>query len=239
MSDIYLFPTFVLNSNEWYYLCTIRLILNKVEWFKCFAGQKENHFNLFDHVFCWVDPMRHKWMLLFWQRNKDNPQRVFSFQERSWVRNLSVWYIFSYCLIVNNAHISLYIVFNSNWVIKKAWKKEYLTQNVFLRYLGLDTIYKCFIYFILNILSLSCIISVMFFMRVVWKLSLDLKPRLSLDWVSIERNPWFEILLLSRQWKALFAQWLFCASCFGKYSHDGNEEWIQCPALCQQWFNEP
>ena len=25
-----------------------------------------------------------------------------------------------------------------------------------------------------------------------------------------------------------------CASCLGKYRHDGNEEWIQCPALCQQ-----
>ena len=25
-----------------------------------------------------------------------------------------------------------------------------------------------------------------------------------------------------------------CFSCFGKYSHDGNEAWMQCPALCQQ-----
>ena len=29
-----------------------------------------------------------------------------------------------------------------------------------------------------------------------------------------------------------------CASCFGKYSHNGNEEGIQCPALCQQWFDK-
>ena len=29
-----------------------------------------------------------------------------------------------------------------------------------------------------------------------------------------------------------------CASCFGKYSRDGNEEWIQCPASGQKSFNE-
>ena len=27
-----------------------------------------------------------------------------------------------------------------------------------------------------------------------------------------------------------------CPSCFGKYSHDRNEDWIKCPALCQQFF---
>ena len=25
----------------------------------------------------------------------------------------------------------------------------------------------------------------------------------------------------------------------GKYSHNKNEKWIQCSALCQQWLNEP
>ena len=29
-----------------------------------------------------------------------------------------------------------------------------------------------------------------------------------------------------------------CVSCFRKYSHEVSIEWIQCPALCQQWFNE-
>ena len=51
-------------------------------------------------------------MLLFWQRHQDNSYRVFR-QERSWVRHLSVRYIFPSCFIDNNAHISLYILFFS------------------------------------------------------------------------------------------------------------------------------
>ena len=45
-------------------------------------------------------------------------------------------------------------------------KKENVTENVFLRYLGLDTICKCFVYFIFNNLS-SSYISAMFFIRAV------------------------------------------------------------------------
>ena len=29
-----------------------------------------------------------------------------------------------------------------------------------------------------------------------------------------------------------------CDSCFGKYGHNGNEEWIQCLDLCRQWFSK-
>ena len=134
---LYPFPTPHLNLSWWSYLCILRLIFNIAWSFKSFVGRKENHFNLFYHVFCQGDFMRHEWyakkkllacqilrrkcngmtfsstrMLLFCQRHKDNPQRVFR-QERSWVKNLSVRYILSYCFIDNNALISLYIVFNS------------------------------------------------------------------------------------------------------------------------------
>ena len=63
-------------------------------------------------------------MLLFWQRHRDNAQRAFR-QEWSWVRNLSVRYIFSCCFIDNNArslvasliitfafHCKLYLIHN-------------------------------------------------------------------------------------------------------------------------------
>ena len=73
--------------------------------------------------------------------------------------------------IINNSHISLYIVFNSKWMIEKTWKKK-----SYLGYLGLDKIYKCLIYFIFNVLS-SSYISAMFFIRNVWELSVDLRPQ--------------------------------------------------------------
>ena len=87
------------------------------------------------------------WMLLFWQRNRDDPHRVFR-HERSWVRDLpndiysTVWNVSKYgvfsgpyldtfhavfycCVIDNIFHISLYIAFNSIWMINKAeWKKK-------------------------------------------------------------------------------------------------------------------
>ena len=63
-------------------------------------------------------------MLLFWQRHRDNAQRAFR-QEWSWVRNLSVRYIFSCCFIDNNTcslvasliitfafHCKLYLIHN-------------------------------------------------------------------------------------------------------------------------------
>ena len=53
-------------------------------------------------------------------------------------------------------------------------KKE--TENIFLRYLGLDAIYKRFVYFFLSNLS-SSYVSAMFFISAVWKLSVDLKPQ--------------------------------------------------------------
>ena len=53
-------------------------------------------------------------------------------------------------------------------MIKKAWKKKR-----YLRYLGFDAICKCFVYFIFNILSSSCI-SFVYFSLVLYK-----------NWVSI------------------------------------------------------
>lgn len=29
-----------------------------------------------------------------------------------------------------------------------------------------------------------------------------------------------------------------CASCFQQYHPNETKEWIQCPALCEQWFHE-
>ena len=60
-------------------------------------------------------------------------------------------------------------------MIKKARKREKVTENVSLRYLGLDAIYKCFLYFIFNNLSSSYINAVFF--SAEWKLSVDLKPQ--------------------------------------------------------------
>ena len=72
-----------------------------------------------------------------------------------------------------------------------------------------------------------------------------------------ERSLWFENLLPSERLKVVFytmvCKWQrcnclwarkfsdvdndHCTFCFGKYSHDENEYWIQS-ALCQQLFNE-
>ena len=49
------------------------------------------------------------------------------------------------------------MVSDPKWMIKKARKKEKVTQNLFLGYLGLDPIYKCYVYFTFNILFLSYI----------------------------------------------------------------------------------
>ena len=149
-------------------------------------------------------------MLLFWQRNKDNPSRVFK-QERSWVINLSVWYIFFHCFIDNNTYISVYIVFTSKWMIKKE------TENTFLRYLGLDAIYKCFVYFFLSNLSSSYVIA-MFFISAVWKLSVDLKPQesevlktiygLKFFYLAEEEKPFFHNgMQMAKNVIVLFTSW--------------------------------
>ena len=41
-------------------------------------------------------------------------------------------------------------------------KKEEVTWNVFLHYLGLDAYYKCFVFFIFDILLSSCISAMLF-----------------------------------------------------------------------------
>ena len=116
-------------------------------------------------------------MLLFSQRNKDNPERVFR-QERPWVSSLSISNIFFYCFNDNNVDIPLHIVFNSKWINKKAKKKGKGNIKCF------STLFmhfrKCVMYFIFNILSfyiLTFYISAMFFIRVVWKLSVDQRPQ--------------------------------------------------------------
>ena len=65
-------------------------------------------------------------MLLFWQRRKDNPERVFR-QEWFWARKLSLRYIFSCCLIHKNARISLHMVLNSKLNDQVGLDKEKLT----------------------------------------------------------------------------------------------------------------
>ena len=87
------------------------------------------------------------------------------------MKNLSIGYIFFYCFIDNNAHISLcqyallytmsiHIYFKMN--NQKALKTEKVTEHVFLRYLAVYSFYKCFVYFISNILSSSYISAMSF-----------------------------------------------------------------------------
>ena len=113
-------------------------------------------------------------MLLFWQRNN----RII-FRESSDRNNLA-WEIYLYdtypfvvSLIINlTFHGTLYLIQNK-WSRRLEKGKDNI--NVFLRNLDLDAIYNCFIYFIFNILSSSCI-SVMYFISVLLKLSIDLRP---------------------------------------------------------------
>ena len=133
---LYPFPTSHLNLSWWSYLCILRLIFNIAWSFKFLSDGKKITSPCFTMSFAkaisWdTNDMQKKLlacqilrrkcngmtfsstrMLLFCQRHKDNPQRVYR-HERSWVKNLSVRYIFSYWFIDNNALISLYIVFNS------------------------------------------------------------------------------------------------------------------------------
>ena len=99
----------------------------------------------------------------------------------------------------------MYIVFNSKWIIKKARKKEQVTENVFLHYLVLDTIYECVVYFIFNNLSSSYIIA-MFFTSAVWKLSVNLKPQESEALKGVYELKFF---YLAEDEKPFFTQWLF------------------------------
>ena len=131
----------VLNSYLWYYPCILPLVVNKIGWFKFFVKRKENHFTLFykgHSMFCKGHSMRNKWhakkmfarqmlqrkgngttsstirMLLFWQRNKDNLLKL-SRQERSWVINLSIQYIFSFIaslITTFTFHFTLYLIQN-------------------------------------------------------------------------------------------------------------------------------
>ena len=86
----------------------------------------------------------------------------------------------------------------------------------------------------------------MFFISVVWKLSVDLRPQeskglkgaYSLKFFYLDEDEKFFYRMVCK-WQRCNCLWAdvdndHCASYFGIYSHDGNEEWIQCPALCQQ-----
>ena len=147
----------------------------------------------------------------------------------------------------------MYIVFNSKLITKIAGKKKRNYNKFFLCYSGLDAIYKCFLYFIFNIL-VSSYISAVFFISVVWKLSLNLRPQRIRRLKGVYGLKFF---YLAENKKLFFTQSYtngknvivcghensnadndHCASCYGKYSHNKKEEWVQCPALYQQGFNE-
>ena len=95
----------------------------------------------------------------------------------------------------------------------------------------------------------------MFLISAIWKLSKkNLKPQESEDlkvvyglkffYLAKEENPFFT------QWYANGIDAVVCghensnvhrdhyATCFRKHNHHGNEEWIHCPALWQQWAHE-
>ena len=81
----------------------------------------------------------------------------------------------------------------------------------------------------------------MFFISVVWKLSVDLRPQES---KGLKGAYSLKFFYLDKDKKSFLHNVCGhensnvdndpCATCFGVYSHDGNEEWIQCPALCQR-----
>ena len=83
----------------------------------------------------------------------------------------------------------------------------------------------------------------MFFISVVWKLSVDLRPQksglkgvYSLKFFYLDED---ENLFLNNGMEMAKMQLfvgtkiLKCTSYFKKYSHGGTEEWTECPALCQ------
>ena len=134
---MYPFHAFHHNSSWWSYPCILPLISNITWSFKLFFRRKKIASPFFTVCFAKAIPwdtndMRKKlldcqllqrkcngttssstWMLLFWQRHKDNPQKVFR-QEQSWVRNVSVRYIFSCCLIeiTSTFYCTLYLIHN-------------------------------------------------------------------------------------------------------------------------------
>ena len=93
-----------------------------------------------------------------------------------------------------------------------------------------------------------------FISSVVWKLSVNLTPQES---EGLKGVYGLKFLYLAEYEKSFFTQWYanskdvivcghensdvdndHCASCFEKYDHDRNEEWIKCLALCQECFRE-
>ena len=94
----------------------------------------------------------------------------------------------------------------------------------------------------------------MFFISAVGKLSVDLKPQeskglkgvygLKFFYLAEDEKPFFtqsyandkDVIVCAHE--NSFVDNGHCAFSFGKYSHDGNVEWIKCPALWQQWFHE-
>ena len=130
---IYPFPTSHLNWSWWSYPCILPLIFSIAWLFKFFVGQKENHFNLFYHVFYQGDSIRHEWYAkkfvtlsniakkvhetTFFNhsnvvilRYKDNPQRVFR-RKRSWLRNY-IYFLVASLIITITFHCTLYLIHN-------------------------------------------------------------------------------------------------------------------------------
>ena len=108
--------------------------------------------------------------LLFWQRKKDNPQTGTILSEKvihtiiftAQKMKFSFKDFFSKCDQIRSFLRIITLIITLTFHCKK----NKVTWKVFLGYLGLDSIYKCFIHFIFNILSLPHI-SAMFFISVV------------------------------------------------------------------------
>ena len=149
MSENISFPTTLLNWSWWYYHVFYHVLYN---------------------VFCWGNSMRHKWhaknslpakycngrvmgrllqplQCCRFDRGTKIILREFSNRkELEW--EIYLYDMFFYCFIGNNTHISLYVVFNSKWMINKGSKKRKGNTKCFVHYRGLDALYKCFLYFI-------------------------------------------------------------------------------------------
>ena len=134
---IYPFPTSLSTLGWWFYTCILPLIVNKVEWFKFSVGWKESPSILFSHMLCEDNSMRHKRhakklfacytlqrkgygktsltsrMLLFLQRSKDSPQKIFR-QKRSWLRNYTIYLFIVSLIITLTFHCILYFI-ESYW----------------------------------------------------------------------------------------------------------------------------
>ena len=71
----------------------------------------------------WDDFLSHSNVVLTMEQNKSSE----SFETEMILRERFIYVIIFYCFIDIISHILLYIVVNSEWMIKNDWKKEKLT----------------------------------------------------------------------------------------------------------------